>query len=195
MRAHWALHELSLPYDVRAIQTRSADAQSAEFTALNLRQKIPVLEDGEFVTTESAAIISYLSERYSNADNALVPANQFERARWLEWCFFIMTELDASSLYIIRRHSGMQDVYGDAPAAVEAARAYFLKQLQCATEILAAGSSYLMGERLTTADILLTTCLTTAIRDKISLPSICMEYLDRTTTRPAYRSAFAANYP
>src|SRR5262249_53582022 len=113
----------------------------------------------------------------------------------LEWCFFIMMELDASSLYVIRRHSGLKDVYGDAPAAVEAARAYFLKQLQRVGEALTPNSGYLMGERFTTADILLTTCLTTAIRDEISLPSICIEYLNRTTARPAYRAAFAANYP
>jgi glutathione S-transferase len=195
MRPHWALHELSLPYDLRAIQTRSADAQTAEFTALNSRQKIPVLQDGEFVITESAAIVAYLSERYANTDNALLPVGESDRARWLEWCFFIMTELDASSLYVIRRHTGMKDVYGDAPAAVEAARAYFLKQLQCVVEVLTPNSGYLMGDRFTTADILLTTCLTTAIRDEISLPGICIEYLTRTTMRPAYQAACTANYP
>ena len=39
MRPYWALHELSLPYDLRAIRTRSADLQTAEFTKLNSRQK------------------------------------------------------------------------------------------------------------------------------------------------------------
>ena len=80
MRPHWALHELSLLYDLRAIQTRSADAQTAEFTALNSRQKIPVLQDGEFVITESAAIVAYLSERYASADNRLLPSGQSDRA-------------------------------------------------------------------------------------------------------------------
>ena len=151
----------------------------------------------EFTTkfTESAAIVAYLSERYASADNRLLPSGQSDRARWLEWCFFIMTELDASSLYVIRRHSGLKDVYGDAPAAVEAARAYFLKQLQRVVEALTPNSGYLMGEQFTTADILLTTCLTTAIWDEISLPNICIEYLNKTTARPAYLAAFAANYP
>jgi glutathione S-transferase len=195
MRPHWALHELSLPYDLRAIRTRSADTQTAEFTTLNSRQKIPVLQDGEFVITESAAIVAYLSDRYANADNALVPSSQSERARWLEWCFFIMTELDASSLYVIRRHLGLKDIYGDAPAAVEAAQAYFSKQLNYVNKALSASPRYVMGENFNTADILLTTCLTTAIRNNISLPNICIEYLDRTTARPAYRAAYAANHP
>jgi glutathione S-transferase len=195
MRPHWALHELSLPYDLRAIRTRSADLQTAEFTKLNSRQKIPVLQDGEFVITESAAIVAYLSDRYAGADNALVPSSQSERARWLEWCFFIMTELDAASLYVIRRHLGLKDIYGDAPAAVEAARAYFSKHLNYVSKALSASSRYVMGEKFNTADILLTTCLTTAIRNDISLPNICIEYFERTTARPAYRAAYAANHP
>ena len=68
---------------------------------------------------------------------------------------------------------------------MEAARAYFLKQLQRVVEALTPNSGYLMGEQFTTADILLTTCLTTAIRDEISLPNICIEYLNKTTARPA----------
>jgi len=154
-----------------------------------------VLQDGEFVITESAAIVAYLSDRYASADNALVPSGQSERARWLEWCFFIMTELDASSLYVIRRHLGLKDIYGDAPAAVEAAQAYFSKQLNHVSKALSASPTYVMGENFNTADILLTTCLTTAIRNNISLPNICIEYLDRTTARPAYRAAYAANHP
>jgi glutathione S-transferase len=193
MRPHWALHELSLPYDLRAIRTRSAHTQTAEFTTLNSRQKIPVLQDGEFVITESAAIVAYLSDRYANADNALVPSRQSERARWLEWCFFIMTELDATSLYVIRRHLGLKDIYGDAPAVVEAAQAYFSKQLNYVSKALSASPRYVMGEKFNTADILLTTCLTTAIRRNISLPDVCIEYLNRTTARPAYRAASSAN--
>ena len=195
LRAHWALHELSLPYDMRAIRTRSAETQTAEFTTLNSRRKIPVLQDGAFVITESAAIVAYLSDTYSNEDNALVPSSRSDRARWLEWCFFIMTELDATSLYVIRRHLGLRAIYGDAPTAVEAAKSYFSRQLNYVTKALSANPRYLMGEQFNTADILLTTCLTSANRKKISLPSVCIEYLERTTARAAYRAAYATNYP
>ena len=49
IRAHWALHELDLPYECRPIMSRSGETKSTEFTALNVRQKIPLLEDGDFV--------------------------------------------------------------------------------------------------------------------------------------------------
>src|SRR5689334_13837445 len=124
MRVHWALHELSLPYETRAIGSRTGETTTPEFTALNPRQKIPVLQDGGFDISESAAIIVYLAERYGDRDVCLIPERRCERSRWLEWSFFIAMELDAGSLYIIRRHGGLKDVYGLAPAAIDAARTY-----------------------------------------------------------------------
>jgi glutathione S-transferase len=195
MRAHWALHELDLRYEVRPVQTRSAETQTAEFAALNSRRKIPVLEDDKFVITESAAIVAYLSDHYANGESALVPSGPAEYARWLEWCFFIMTELDATSWYVIRRHVGLKNIYGEAPAAVEAARAYFSRQLSCIVEALSEGRTYLTGDRFNTADILLTTCLIAAAKSQISVPDVCAEYVKRTTSRPAYTAAYKANYP
>lgn len=194
MRPHWALHELSLHYETRAIRTRSTDTQTAEFAKLNPRRKIPVLQDSEFVITESAAIVAYLSDRYGTGDKALVPSGQLERARWLEWSFFVMTELDATTNYVIRRHHGLKSMYGEAPAAVEAAKGYFLKQLSCVSDVLAS-ATYLIGDKFSAADILLTTCLTDAIGNKIALPEICSEYLTRISTRPAYQAAHAVNHP
>ena len=42
---------------------------------------------------------------------------------------FIMSEIDAQSLYMHRKHVGLKDLYGEAPVAVESARVYFLKQI------------------------------------------------------------------
>jgi glutathione S-transferase len=50
-----------------------------------------------------------------------------------------------------------------------------------------------MGERFTGADILLTTCLTSALRRGITLPKQLGVYLSRTTARAGYQRAIAAN--
>ena len=47
IRPHWALHELDLSYDMRPILPRTGETKTAEFTALNPRQKIPLLQDSE----------------------------------------------------------------------------------------------------------------------------------------------------
>src|ERR1700761_3832135 len=105
MRPHWAFHELDLDFECRAISPRSGETRTPEFTALTARQKIPLLQDNHLVLTESAAIIWYLSETYGQHHNRLVPTDPRERARCLEWCFFVLGELDETSLYVMRRHS------------------------------------------------------------------------------------------
>src|ERR1700735_2687399 len=117
VRAHWAMAELGLAYETRAIGARTGETQTAEYTALNPRQKIPLLQDGDFCIGESAAIVAYLSRTYSNPERVLIPERQSDYAAWLEWCFFIVTELDSTSLYVMRRHraDALGPLYGIAP--------------------------------------------------------------------------------
>jgi glutathione S-transferase len=195
IRAHWALHELGLDYDLRPILPRSGETQTTEFTAINPRQKIPALQDGDLVMTESAAIITYLSDRYGTPDNALIPAAPVERARCLEWCFFLVSEIDATALYVMRRHVGLPQIYGEAPVAVEAAAAYFTRQMRQVERTLADGRTFLMGERFTAPDILLSTCITWAIGYKIPVTESVRAFNERATARPAFKAAQLRNTP
>jgi glutathione S-transferase len=195
IRAHWALRELGLAYRCMPIRPRSGETKTERFTAVNPRQKIPVLVDDGFTITESAAIISYLSGTYPPAATALVPTEPRERARYDEWAFFILAELDATSLYVVRRHLGLPGIYGEAPIAVEAALAYFQRQAGSVAMALDDGREWLMGSRFTGADILLTTCLTWATRLELPLAESLTRYRDRATARPAYIAAAAANEP
>ena len=195
IRAHWALHELRLPYRCMPIRPRSGETQTPVFTAINPRQKIPALQDDGFVVTESAAIINYLSTTYGSAETRLVPLEPRERARYDEWCFFIMAELDATSLYVLRRHVGLPDVYGEAPVAVDAAIAYFQRQVGTVARSLDDGRAWLLGNQFCGADILMTTCLDWAARYELPLADSLMGYLARATARPTYAAARAANDP
>ena len=58
---HWAMHELDLPYTTRPIGPLTGETKTAEYTALNQRQKVPLLQDGDFCIGESAAIVAYSS--------------------------------------------------------------------------------------------------------------------------------------
>jgi glutathione S-transferase len=195
LRAHWALHELGLAYECRPILPRSGETKTAEFTALNPRQKIPLLQDGEFSIGESPAIAAYLSDTYGSAETALIPTSARDRATWLEWCFYVMTELDATSLYVMRRHRALKHIYGEAPPAVEAAAAYFCTQLRHAEQALGDGREFLVGSRFTTADMLLTTCLNWAVDYGVPVTPACLAYAARISARPAYAAARAANLP
>ena len=106
------------------------------------------------------------------------------------WCFTIMMELDAQGLYVHRKHVALAHIYGEAPVAVEAARAYFLKQLGSATEVLRGSASVLGGGAaapFSAADLLLTHVLLWA-RDIGWLPDdpALAQYIARNTARPAF---------
>jgi glutathione S-transferase len=193
MRPHWALHELSVPYETKPIGSRTGETQTVGYSLLNPRQKIPLLQDGDFTIAESPAIIAYLAEAYSGGNVQLIPDGQRARAQLLEWTLFIAMELDATSLYVVRRHSGLKDIYGGAPVAVDAAKAYFFKQLGHVDQALRAGGPFLMGRQFTTADILLTTCLNWAIALDVPVHDNCHAYLERSTSRDAYRTASIVN--
>lgn len=197
IRAHWALHELGLPYQSRPILPRSGETKTAEYTSLNPRQKIPLLQDKDLTIGESAAIVAYLANKYRTVDGGLVPTCQKNYAKWLEWCFFIVTELDSTSLYVMRRHgtnNGLAHIYGNAPDVVMKAGEYFREQLRHVDVALSDGRLYLMGEQFTTADILLTTCLTWAIDYGVGICDSAVPYLDRVTSRDAYKSGSQANF-
>jgi glutathione S-transferase len=195
LRAHWALHELDLDYECRPILPRTGETQTPEYTALNPRQKIPLLEDGDFRIGESAAIAAYLSNTYGTSDNALIPTEPRDYATWLEWCFYVMTELDATSLYVMRRHGALKHIYGEAPVALDSAAAYCATQLAHAERALQDGRPFLVGGRLSTADMLLATCLDWAVSYRVPVTAACRRYLERITSRPAYGAAVEANAP
>lgn len=195
LRTHWVLHELGLAYAARPILPRSGETKTPEYTALNPRQKIPLLQDGDFVIGESAAIVAYLALKYSRVGYKLVPEQTNEHARWLEWCFFIATELDSTTLYVIRRHgTNLGHLYTDAPEVVAQAGEYFRAQLKHVEVALSDGRDYLMGNTFTTADILLTTCLTWALDYGVGICDNAVPYLDRVRSRAGYISGSSANF-
>jgi glutathione S-transferase len=195
IRAHWALHELALPYESRPIGPRTGETKTAEYTALNPRQKIPLLQDGDFTIGESAAIVAYLSRTYATPERSLIPEEPRRYASWLEWCFFIVAELDSTSLYVMRRHRALKHIYGDAPEVVASAGEYFRGQLHHVDKALSDGRQFLMHDQFTSADILLTTCLSWAVDYGVGICDSAEPYLQRMLARPAFKSASIANQP
>ena len=51
-------------YVSRLIEASAGDHRQPDFLAMNPRHKVPVLRDGDFVVTESLAILAYLDRRF-----------------------------------------------------------------------------------------------------------------------------------
>ena len=193
MRAHWMAAELGLNYTPKLVGSRSGTTQSQTFRALNAKEKIPVLVDGDFVLSESAAIVTYLGDTYG-PDSGLVPKPYSQqRAKYNEWLSFIQMELDAHTLYVMRKHQDLIELYGDAPAAIAEAIAGFSKQVKVAHSRLES-STYLLGEQFTAADLLLSTCLDWAVAYKLDLSPVLNTYRKNIQTRPAFTAAAKLNF-
>lgn len=192
MRAHWALRELGIPYTNHPVETRTAAMDEADFRAVSPQRKIPVLVDGDLVLSESSAIVTYLGERYGRDGCRLVPTGIAERARYFEWLSFACMELDATALYVLRRHADLTQIYGDEPGASETARQYFDRMIHSVLHRVPT-HGYLLGEQFSGADIVMTTCLQWAQRYGMPIPYRFEEYLRLTTSRPAFAAAARAN--
>ena len=84
---HATLAEIGVPYELVLVERDEHGRPSDQYFALNPWGKIPTLEDGDFVLTESAAICLYLADTYPEPRLA-PPAGTRERAdlyRWMLW--------------------------------------------------------------------------------------------------------------
>ena len=168
LRPIWMAEELGLEYKLFPIGPRTGETQTKEFTKLNTKQKIPLLKHDDFILSESVAICRYL-RRISNSKNIFSPQDDKTMALEDEWCNFIYGELDETSLYVMRRHFDLKDIYGDSPKVVESCRNYFEKYLTIIENILSYQDT-LFGYDFGLADILLTTCLDWAEAYEFNLP-------------------------
>ena len=194
MRAHWVLQEFGLAYESRSIGPRTGETQTAEYLAINPKGKVPTLQHGDLTLTESVAILSYVTKNFNAPPDFFVPNNRYENARSDELTAFIAMELDAHPLYTMRRHGDLHKIYGSAPAVVDSAKEYFLKQFHAVVPDILKKHPYLMGNSPGTIDILLLTCIDWALNYKIELPLLAIDYQQRLHARNAYQDAYRHCY-
>ena len=83
-KVRWVLAYLGQAYTHMPVNIHKAETQTSDFLRLNPAGQIPLLELGDGRTlAESNAIISYLA-----AGSDLLPDDQFEHAKMLQWMFW-----------------------------------------------------------------------------------------------------------
>jgi glutathione S-transferase len=93
----------------------------------------------------------------------------------------------------MRRHGDLKHIYGDAPTANVAARDYFAAQMRSVDRALEDGRRFITGVRFTAADIILSTCLSWAVRYGVPVSEAAAAYNSRLTARPAFMRAAEQN--
>ena len=184
LRPIWMAEEMDINYELIPIGPRTGETQTHEFTEINPKQKIPAMQCKELNLSESLAICRFLQKNYSS-ENIYIPNDKTDIHKEDEWCNFIYGELDETSLYVMRRHYDLKEIYGESPIVVDACRKYFMRQLDVVENHLESRNT-ILESGFGLADIFLMTCLDWAIFYEFSLPKNINQYRDRIASRPAY---------
>lgn len=87
-----ALIEAELPHEVAIVRTWKDEQKSDAYRAINPRGKVPALQTGDEVLTESIAILPYIADLAP--DKHLMPqAGTIERAKAQAWLSFLSSTL------------------------------------------------------------------------------------------------------
>ena len=184
-RVLWLLEEIGEPYDLTVLGDRASRLDDPEHMARHPMGRVPVVEnDGEFIF-ESAAICLQIADSYPSA-GLIPPLGTQERGLVYQWSLFAVTEIQAKMIQSrMSRESDPQGSETAKESLLEAARV-----LEKALD----GHDYLVGNRFTVADILVSATLAAVRRlDVAELPPGLNAYLDAMDARPAKQRAEALN--
>ena len=143
---HAILAELGVEYELVPV-VREEGKPTPEYLALNPWGKIPTLEDGSFVLTESAAICLYLAEKFPERGLA-PPAGSQERAELYRWLLWLSNTVQMTAM----RHF-YPERYG-TDGVKEIADAELAAHFDLIERFLD-GREWLVGDEVTAADFFL----------------------------------------
>ena len=188
-RITWMLEELEVDYEYVKIDLMKGEGRQPAYLKVNPGGKVPALVDGDLLLTESAAICTYLGDKYPAA--RLVPEPRTAtRARYDQWCFFALSELE-QPLWTMSKHRFAIPEKWRVPAIMDTAK----WELSVALKTLNQGlgeQMFILGDRFCAADILIAHILSWARSSELSLGHDNLDaYADRTLARPALARAKA----
>ena len=187
LRVTWMLEELGEEYEFSLVPFGSNGFASDEYLKINPAGKVPAIRDGNLVLTESAAIVTYLGDKFSEKN--LVPqAGTAARAKYEQWCYFVLSELE-QPLWTKGKHKFMLPRDKRVTAVIETAEWEFQKALNILSQGLDL-NKYILGDTFSAADILLGHTLSWArtAKQPIELQNV-VDYADKVLGREALQRA------
>jgi len=193
-RVVWLCEELGLPYELRHY-TRDAVTRLSppELKARHPLGAAPLIEDGDLLLAESAAIVEYIIVKHGGGRFKPGPGHA-DYAAFLYWFHFANGNLQPGMGRLMMINSAK--LPADHPVRVSVQGR--LDRLLALVEARLGEVPYLAGREFTAADIMSVFPLTTMrLFQPVDLgpyPNI-RAYLQRIGERPAYRSAMAKGDP
>jgi len=183
-RITWLLEEIGLDYEYIKVDLMTGAGQAGEYLKIHADGKVPAIDDSGFVLTESAAIMSYLADKWPSSKMAPPPRTQ-QRAKYDEWNFFVLTELE-QPLWTVGKHTFVFPEEKRVPAILQIAHWEFLKACKVLEKRLN-GQEYALEEGFSVVDILVAQTLRWAKAFGVPSGSEQLDaYRDRICERPSF---------
>ncbi|MBS0408549.1 MAG: glutathione S-transferase family protein [Proteobacteria bacterium] len=147
LKVKWVAERLSLPFRWIEVDILKGESRTPEFLARNPAGQVPmvILDDGRALA-QSNAIMVYLAE-----GSDLIPADAYDRARMFEWMFW---EQYSHEPYVAVARFHVKYL-GKAVAELEPRIVERGAAALARLEAALTGTTYLVGDRLSLADIAL----------------------------------------
>ena len=151
IRVRWTLQEMGVPFEPVTVNMMAGEHRSPEFLKINPAGKLPALVDGDFVLTESIAMVLYLAEKHP--DKNLMPKDLRERAQVYRWLLFTTTEIE-QPIWRIARHTNIYPKDKRLPAEIALAREDFAPMAKLLEDHMT-GRTFVATDHVTVADFVL----------------------------------------
>ena len=191
---HLLLEELGEHFELLYVDRTKAAHKSPEYLRLNPNGLIPVLEDGDFVLYETAAICLHLADTHPQAQLA-PPLGSPERAHFYKWLAWMTNTVQAALIlyYYPERlvNEGNASGAAEVKAHAETKIGAMLEQMDA--QLASHGKDWFLGERYGALDAYaFVMCRWTRgfARPARSYPHLG-RYLNRMLARPAVGRVFA----
>ncbi|XP_030647236.1 glutathione S-transferase theta-2 [Chanos chanos] len=144
-----------IPHTVELVALRKGEHRTPQFTKLNPMQKVPVMDDNDFVLTESDAILKYLATNY-NVPEYWYPRQPERRARVDEYTAWHHTNTRPHAAKVFIFEVLMPQMTGQPtdPAKLKKALAELEETLEKLETMFLKRQPFLCGDDVTLADLL-----------------------------------------
>jgi len=185
LRVRWALEEAGLPYQTRLLV--QGDQDKPEYRVLQPFGQVPIMDDNGVVLFESGAILLHIGAK----SDALLPKDPLAQARATQWLIAALNSVEPSlvNLFLIDVIFAKEEwAKLRRPGAFE-----FAKRRLTGLSNALGDKPYLDGDRFTVGDLMMATVLRIpAYTDIVTSDARLGAYLDRCTSRPAFKRALDA---
>jgi glutathione S-transferase len=176
------LEELGAPYELHVLNMKAGEQRQPAYLAINPLGKVPAIGHRGQIVTEQVAVFTYLADLFPQA--GLAPGlDDPMRGPYLRWIAYYGSSFEPALIDRAMKREpapATMSPYGDCDAVLDALE----KQL--------ARGPYLLGERMTAADVLWGTALNWTISfGLVPKNDVFAAYVERMTSRPAFQKVAA----